>query len=783
MTNITEQSVWEPNIYQLAESDPVLGGQPGFDAGVPVTGHANAAIQQLANRSKWLNDNKVSTADLANATDPAKGAGMVGYKGGTVKAAMDARAICVESLSDLVAIAGSLNNGQAVFVRSFYAGGNAGGGLFYWEANFPKDKHNVGTVIDPDRISAWNGTQLDVPTLLTRSMVGNGCFVRANQSSETLPEFDVQWWGLGLSGINDVYCWNAVIAHINWIGGVASNNIPISVSFPPGNYDLSSSGVNSINTTNIDIVLSSRSMVKMGNSSIFVLGDSSSFAENITIRGGFAYTDTSVSLSEIPTDVAWIHARNAARIDVYGLRGQRIPRVANITALSGKYTTSFRFFDCRPTGMPDREPYYVDSRQALAGAGLALYNSGGFPYGVPTNPSIMPKAISGISAANPASVTCASHGYSTGARIRFMNVGGSTELNGNDYTITVVDADHFTINGVDGSALGGYTSGGSCAERHWSWAYDRAVCKILGKWDTVQMETCFFMHWAFLWDIEATESSPIVYVWDKNTTFDYGGGGRFKLTFSGGSISNIDVSGGWHFSLDDSYCKIVTNSPSGALLSMKIDDHKIGLVGGSILPNSGRYREVSLSNIQIGGSNRLSTGTSYGFQFSEAMSYPKLSNVRYLDSRSGYGNDATTYLLPSIGISCPTAMGNVSVVGCEFAGKTSAYDLPFRSSVGNRNIRNNRKLLGGRPEYITVGTPSPVISTGTWEWINNTGHDVQFSVRSGTVSSIGISYRSSSTGNDVVQPTGMTSGLFLLGHEQKIQIVSTVAPTVYFIPI
>lgn len=781
MTNLIESSTWESGIYQLETDDPTLGGQPGFNMGEPVTGHANAQALQLANRTSYLK-NRVDI-DLSNPADPTKGAAMVGYKGGTVRSALDSRTITVESLVNISNLPVVLNDGQTVYVRSFYTGGNAGGGVFFWDQSRPKSQHNVGTVIDPDRISAWNGTQSDITTLFNKNLTGSGCFVRVNNTPHTLSEYDVQWWGLGLSGVYDVHCWNAVISYINSIGAVASSNLPISVIFPAGQYDLTSPGINSINTTNLDIQMSSRSMVKMKDSSIFIFGDTVSFAENITIRGGFAYTDPGVDPSNIPTDVAWVSARNAARIDVYGLRGQRVPRVANITALSGKFTTSFRFFDCRPTGMPDREQYYIDSRLALAGAGIALYNCGGFPYGVPANPDILPKAISGVSNGNPAVITCASHGYSTGDRIRFMNVGGTTELNGNDYTITSINANSFSLNGVDGSTLTPYTSGGACAERHWSWAYDKAVCKILGKWDTAQMETCFFMHWAYLWDIEATESSPIVYVWDKNTTFDYGGAGRFRLTFSGGSISNVDVSGGWHFSLDDSYCKIVTNSPSGALLSFKVDDHKIGLVGGSILPNSGRYREVSLSNIQIGGSNRLSNGTSYGFQFSEALSYPKLTNVRYLDSRSGYGNDAIVYLIPDIGISCPTAMGNISIVNCELAGKTSAYDLPFRASLGNRNIRNNRKLLGGRPEYITVGTPSPAITTGTWEWVNNTGHDLQFSVRSGTVSSIGISYRSTSTGNDVVQPTGLTSGVFILGHEQKIQIVSTVAPTVYFIPI
>ena len=80
MTNLIESSTWESGIYQLETDDPTLGGQPGFNMGEPVTGHANAQAQQLANRTKYLKDTQEAfVSDLANSTDPAKGAGMVGY--------------------------------------------------------------------------------------------------------------------------------------------------------------------------------------------------------------------------------------------------------------------------------------------------------------------------------------------------------------------------------------------------------------------------------------------------------------------------------------------------------------------------------------------------------------------------------------------------------------------------------------------------------------------------------------------------------------------------------
>lgn len=67
--------------------------------------------------------------------------------------------------------------------------------------------------------------------------------------------------------------------------------------------------------------------------------------------------------------------------------------------------------------------------------------------------------VSAVTKANPGSVTAVAHGFSTGDEVGFLSVGGMTELNGNGYTITVVDVDTFTI-GVDSSAFTTYTSGG-----------------------------------------------------------------------------------------------------------------------------------------------------------------------------------------------------------------------------------------------------------------------------------------------------------------------------------
>lgn len=62
---------------------------------------------------------------------------------------------------------------------------------------------------------------------------------------------------------------------------------------------------------------------------------------------------------------------------------------------------------------------------------------------------------------NPTQITSASHNLTTGAVVLIENVGGMTQLNGIFYTITVIDANTFSLNGVDNTAFGAYTSGGT----------------------------------------------------------------------------------------------------------------------------------------------------------------------------------------------------------------------------------------------------------------------------------------------------------------------------------
>ena len=69
-----------------------------------------------------------------------------------------------------------------------------------------------------------------------------------------------------------------------------------------------------------------------------------------------------------------------------------------------------------------------------------------------------------ITQANPGQVTVTGHGLANGDEAHFQEIGGMTELNGQTGTVTVVDADNFTI-GIDTSGFTAFTSGGTISYR------------------------------------------------------------------------------------------------------------------------------------------------------------------------------------------------------------------------------------------------------------------------------------------------------------------------------
>ncbi len=109
--------------------------------------------------------------------------------------------------------------------------------------------------------------------------------------------------------------------------------------------------------------------------------------------------------------------------------------------------------------------FYVDTDKLTHGTVEFYVNDQDTPYvsqGITFLPNLSFVSLVGdISQDNPANVNAPQHGLSTGNTVYIYGVMGMDVINsGNGYTITVVDGDNFTLDGIDSSAFSAYTGGG-----------------------------------------------------------------------------------------------------------------------------------------------------------------------------------------------------------------------------------------------------------------------------------------------------------------------------------
>ena len=125
----------------------------------------------------------------------------------------------------------------------------------------------------------------------------------------------------------------------------------------------------------------------------------------------------------------------------------------------------------------DGVPKKTDSTLATSGGGTN-YPTASYDLGVPapeTEATVTAQDvtgnITGATQANPVVITDVGHGRSTGDLVYIESVGGMTEINDTQFTITVLSDDTFSLqdssgNDIDGTGYTAYTSGGMWTQRY-----------------------------------------------------------------------------------------------------------------------------------------------------------------------------------------------------------------------------------------------------------------------------------------------------------------------------
>jgi prepilin-type processing-associated H-X9-DG protein len=118
--------------------------------------------------------------------------------------------------------------------------------------------------------------------------------------------------------------------------------------------------------------------------------------------------------------------------------------------------------------------------------------------------------------------TSAAHGLSDNDYVRIASVGGMTQLNDKIYKVTIVDADEFSLQGVNSSSYSDYTAGGTAAKATWYIAKPSTAMKTFTS-DNTEVTG----HWG---------ATGVAAMMDAFTpVFETSGGGAFAQRMGSGS--------------------------------------------------------------------------------------------------------------------------------------------------------------------------------------------------------------------------------------------------------
>lgn len=146
-------------------------------------------------------------------------------------------------ISNMYEVTGIHNS--VLFVSGFWEIGDGGGGIFFWDSNIEKSRHNGGTVIDPDKcVHIQPGVIVD--NYFSPSNSGYGCWLRVYKDTPS-----VKWFGAKGNDIDDTVAITHAIKYSE------------TLEFPGGIYTSAEIHIE----TNTNLILDKNATLKLKNNS------------------------------------------------------------------------------------------------------------------------------------------------------------------------------------------------------------------------------------------------------------------------------------------------------------------------------------------------------------------------------------------------------------------------------------------------------------------------------------------------------------------------------------
>lgn len=211
---------------------------------------------------------------------------------------------------------------------------------------------------------------------------------------------------------------------------------------------------------------------KMTNEDLKVVGEAALLA-NLKLRDGQELVSSTFTLD--PVDKITVHgmaevtppgigpqlwARANLQADSEVLRNSNNVEVAMVLDITGSMAGEMANLRIAAKDLVDlvikdqQEPFYTKIALVPYSVGVNLGQ-----YAVDARGALAgPTTITGATKTNPVVVTSAGHGLTTGERVKIMGVSGMS-IN-DEYVVTKIDADKFSLNGKNGENLNNYRSAG-----------------------------------------------------------------------------------------------------------------------------------------------------------------------------------------------------------------------------------------------------------------------------------------------------------------------------------